>query len=79
VPYQIVRIERDAMDGIVAARQTQPLFELEQDALALAEFDALRTGEDCGFDEALNGWWAIDPAGRRMQFVVQPLAAGMAA
>lgn len=77
--YQIVRIERDSLDQVVAARPTQPLFELEQDALALAEFDALRTGEDCGFDESLNGWWAIDPAGRRMQFVVRSRDSAQAA
>lgn len=42
MPFQITRIEIDARNSVIARQPTQPLFELEQDALALAEFDAAR-------------------------------------
>jgi hypothetical protein len=73
MPYQIIRIEIDSLDRIIAVTRKQPLFELEQDALALAEFDASRTGDDYGYDEEQNCWWAIDGSGRRVRFEIERL------
>lgn len=40
--FQIVRLELDRNGHVVACRPLQPLYELWDDAMALAEFDASR-------------------------------------
>jgi hypothetical protein len=71
MPFQITRIEVDNRNSVVARRTTEPLFELEQDALALAEFDALRAGEDSGFDAERNCFWARLADDLELRFVVE--------
>ena len=71
MPFQITRIEIDTRNSVIARQPTQPLFELEQDALALAEFDATRLGEDSGFDAATNGFWARLSDGLEVRFIVE--------
>ena len=71
MPFQITRIEIDPLNSVTARRPTEPLFELEQDALALAEFDAARVGEDCGYEAATNCFWARLPNGLEIRFVVE--------
>ena len=73
MPFQITRIEIDARNSVIAREPTQPLFELEQDALALAEFDAARAGEDSGFEPATNSFWAKLPDGLEVRFVVEEI------
>ena len=73
MPFQITRIETDSRNFVVARQPTQPLFELEQDALALAEFDAARAGDDSGFEPATNSYWAKLPDGIEVRFVVEEI------
>jgi len=73
MPFQITRVETDAKNSVIARRPTEPLFELEQDALALAEFDASRAGDDCGFEPATNSFWARLPDGLEVRFVVEEI------
>lgn len=73
--FQIVRCIL-AEDGEVAARQPlQPLFDLWEDATAIAEFDSSRLCGDYGYDEARDCWWASDPGGRMYRFEVEQVAA----
>jgi hypothetical protein len=73
MPFQITRIEIDTRNSVIARQPTQPLFELEQDALALAEFDASRIGEDSGFEPATNSFWAKLSDGLEVRFVVEEI------
>ena len=62
--FQIVRCILGE-NGEVAARQPlQPLFDLWEDATAIAEFDSSRLSGDYGYDEARDCWWASDSLGR---------------
>ena len=71
MPFQITRIEVDTRNSVIARQPTEPLFELEQDALALAEFDAARLGEECGFDTELNGYRTQLSDGLEVRFIVE--------
>ena len=73
MPFQITRVEIDRRNSVIARQPTQPLFELEQDALALAEFDATRAGDDCGFEPATNSFWAKLANGLEVRFVVEEI------
>ena len=46
--FQIVRLALDDNGEVNARRPLQPLFELREDALAMAEFDASRLWGDYG-------------------------------
>jgi hypothetical protein len=72
--FQIVRQELDRNGHVVARRPLQPLYELWDDAMALAEFDASRCAGDYGYDAQHDGWWAHDH-GRTYRFVIEPVAA----
>ena len=69
--FQIVRIALDDSDNVIARRPLQPLFELRDDAMAMAEFDASRLWGDYGRDEERDCWWATDSHGGRYRFVVE--------
>jgi hypothetical protein len=69
--FQIVRIALDDSDNVIARRPLQPLFELRDDAMAMAEFDASRLWGDYGRDEERDCWWATDSRGGRYRFVVE--------
>ena len=56
--FQIVRLALDDNGEIDARRPLQPLFELREDAMAMAEFDASRLWGDYGCDDERDGWWA---------------------
>lgn len=73
--FQIVRIALDDSDNVVARRPLQPLFELRDDAIAMAEFDASRLWGDYGLDEERDCWWATDSRGNKYRFVVEEVAA----
>ena len=55
--FQIVRCLLDEKNEVVARRPLQPLFELREDAAAMAEFDSSRLWEEYGYDEERNVWW----------------------
>ena len=69
--FQIVRLVLDGDGEVTARRPLQPLFELRDDAMAMAEFDASRLWGDYGCDEERDGWWATDTRGQRYRFVVE--------
>ncbi len=71
--FQIVRVELSCDGRVVSRRPLQPLYELRDDAMALAEFDASRCSGDYGYDEHYDGWWACDH-GRTYRFVIEEVA-----
>jgi hypothetical protein len=68
--FQIVRVELGRDGQVVARRPLQPLYELFDDAMALAEFDASRCSGDYGYGEHYDGWWARD-GDRSYRFVIE--------
>ncbi|HMF28283.1 MAG TPA: hypothetical protein VKE42_05890 [Candidatus Cybelea sp.] len=73
--FQIVRLALDDNGEVDTRRPLQPLFELREDAMAMAEFDASRFSGDYGCDEERDCWWATDAGGRKYRFVVEAVAA----
>jgi hypothetical protein len=69
--FQIIRLALDDQGEVVARRPLQPLFELREDAMAMAEFDASRLWGDYGRDEERDCWWATDALGHKYRFVVE--------
>ena len=53
--FQIVRLALDDNGEVNARRPLQPLFELREDAMAMAEFDASRLSGDYGCDDERDG------------------------
>ena len=72
--FQIVRCLLDDKNGVVARRPLQPLFELREDAAAMAEFDSSRLWEDYGYDEEQSAWWGRDSRGRMYRFEIEEVA-----
>jgi hypothetical protein len=77
--FQIVRCVLDDKNEVLARRPLHPLFELREDAAAMAEFDSSRLWDDYGYDEERNCWWARDSRGRMYRFEVEEVAAEVAA
>ena len=70
--FQIIRIELDHDGHVIARRPLQPPYDLWDDAMALAEFDASRCDGEYGYDETHECWWACQ-AGRSFRFVIEQL------
>jgi hypothetical protein len=77
--FQIVRLALDDNGAVAARRPLQPLFELWEDAVAMAEFDASRLWGDYGWDDERNCWWATDSRGARYHLAVEIVPAANAA
>lgn len=77
--FQIVRLTLDRNGEVFARRPLQPFFELWEDAVAMAEFDASRLWGDYGWDEERNCWWATDSRGAQYRLVVEAVAPAEAA
>jgi hypothetical protein len=69
--FQIVRLALDDSGEVTTRRALQPCFELWEDAMAMAEFDASRLWGDYGCDEERDCWWATDSWGRNYRFVIE--------
>jgi hypothetical protein len=69
--FQIVRLGLDDSGEVTTRRPLQPCFELWEDAMAMAEFDASRLWGDYGCDEEQDCWWATDSRGRKYRFVIE--------
>jgi hypothetical protein len=69
--FQLVQIEINAAGSVVATTPTQPLFELAQDAQAMAEFSAGRCGVEYGYDADNDCWWAKGVDDRTLIFLVR--------
>ena len=72
--FQVVQLELDAAGAVVARRPTQPFFELRDDAMAIAAFDAARCQGDYGYDVDGDCWWASELDGRSFRFEVIAIA-----
>lgn len=70
--FQLVQMDVDPDGGVIATTPTRPLFELAQDAVAMAEFSAARCGVDYGYDGDADCWWAAREDGRVVLFIVHP-------
>ena len=77
--FQIVRLALDDNGEVAARRSLQPLFELWEDAVAMAEFDASRLWGDYGWDEELHCWWATDSRGARYRLAVETVTSAAVA
>jgi hypothetical protein len=77
--FQIVRMALDDNGGVTARRPLQPLFELWEDAVAMAEFDASRLWGDYGWDEERHCWWATDSRGQNYRLAIEAVASAEAA
>jgi hypothetical protein len=70
--FQIVRTEVDGNGHVVGRQPLQPPYDLWEDAIALAEFDASRCEGDYGYDDEHACWWARDN-GRNYRFAIEPV------
>jgi hypothetical protein len=71
--FQLVRLVLNERYQTVARFPLQPFFELREDAMAMAEFSAARSNGDYSYDRERDCWWASDPSGRTIRFVVEPV------
>jgi hypothetical protein len=71
--FQIVCLEVNWDGDVFGRRPMQPPYEILEDAMALAEFDASRCGGDYGYDEENECWWAYDHNGVRYRFVIEQI------
>jgi len=78
--FLLVRIEFDEYDRVIEQTATQPLYELREDALVMAEFEAARCYSEYGYNAERGYWWSRDRDGRRFRFEVHSaVASGIAA
>ena len=73
--FQLVEVAVDDNDQVIAETRTQPLFELHQDAMAMAEFAASRFSSDYGYDADKDCWWACGYPTSMVRFVVRAVPA----
>ena len=73
--FQLVQIEVMSDGRVAGATPSEPLFELQEDAAAMAEFAAARSGDDFGYDADGDCWWASRGGHGMLLFIVRPLAA----
>jgi hypothetical protein len=71
--FQIVRLEISADGSVLARQETQPVFELRQDAMAMAEFEAMRCYDECEIDAEHNCWTVHDNRGQTFRLLVEPI------
>ena len=69
--FQILRCLIDNNGDVAVRRPLQPLYELREDASAMAEFDAARLWGDYGQDDEGSCWWATDSRGRKYRFEIK--------
>jgi len=72
--FQLVRLVLNDGHQTISRIPLQPLFELRDDAMAMAEFSAARSNGDYNYDRECDCWWATDPSGRTFKFVVEQVA-----
>jgi hypothetical protein len=71
--FQLVRLEISEDGSVTAREETQPLFELRKDAMAMAEFEAARYYEEYEYDGDNDCWTVRDRRNRKFRFVVEPV------
>ena len=68
--FQLVQIELNDNDQVIAETRTLPLFELHEHAMAMAEFAAARCHGDYGYDAEHDCWWAAS-GDKTLRFIVR--------
>jgi hypothetical protein len=71
--FQVVRLELNGGGSVISVQLLRPLFELWEDAMALAELDASKCAGEYGFDAEQGCWWASE-AGRSYRIIVEAIA-----
>jgi hypothetical protein len=71
--FQIVLSELDRNGSVVACWPVHPTYELLEDAVAIAEFDALRLSEDGSLDESDDLIHTTDVHGRTFRIEVKEI------
>jgi hypothetical protein len=71
--FQLVRLVLNEKQQIVARVPLQPLFDLREDAMAMAEFGAARSNGEFRYDSERDCWCATDANGRAFRFVVEAI------
>jgi hypothetical protein len=74
--FQLVRLVLNERHQVVARLPLQPLFDLREDAMAMAEFSAARSSDDFDYDRDSDCWRATESNGRTIRFVVEPTGLG---
>ena len=69
--FQLVRLEVSEDGSVLAREETQPLFELRKDAMAMAEFEAARYYEEYEYDDDNDCWTVRDRRNRKFRLVVE--------
>ena len=77
--FHLMRVELDERGGVVSQTDTQPLYELREDAMVMAEFEAARCYSEYGYSVERDCWWSRDRHGRNFRFEVQPVTVSSAA
>ncbi len=70
VRNQPTRVERPRR---LSRNALQPLYELRDHAVVMAEFEAARCWGDYGYDAEQDSWWATDRHGGHFRFVIEPV------
>ena len=73
--FQIVLSELDRDGKVLVHRPAQPLYELHEDAVAIAEFDALRLSAQGNYDRSDDCIHVIDVVGRTLRIEIREVAA----
>jgi hypothetical protein len=69
--FHVVRLELNDRGEPIRRTVLQPFYELRDDAVAMAEFDASHCWGEYGYDPDRDCWWATDQRDNRFRFVVQ--------
>ncbi len=77
--FQIVRVELNDASEIVSRRPSEPLFEVRDHAMAIAEFDAAHGHGEYGYDRERDCWWSRDGRGRLVRYVIEAVPLEVAA
>ncbi len=77
--FQIVRVELNDAGEIVSPRLTEPLFEVRDHAMAIAEFDAAHGYGEYGYDRVRHCWWSRDDQELFVRYVIEAVPLEVAA
>src|SRR5262245_9305320 len=72
--FQVVLCELDRDGNVVAHWPVQPLYELREDAVAIAEFDALRLSTHGNYDAYDDCVQVVDRAGKMLRIEVRQVS-----
>lgn len=71
MPYQINRVQLNEHGDVICRTPLQPLYELRDHAMKIAEFEASHCWGEYDYDAERDCWWATDERDRRFRFEVE--------